>query len=205
MFGWIWRVEVWDRANCVQPEIWWQRILKLHDRCSYGGQCPVNTLHQTGKWEWNFVLHFWAWEWDWKLFHWTICWWHIWSVSQRRINPINCSVSCDKMVENCWLSFFRGAVKISLDMWIRITVVVRDGKITFTISGDDSTFPIDQGLADLLTSDVRYLLLWWVTIHNVNISLRCPLQIHCILGGFPLHLICRKLQTLTSLDAFANR
>lgn len=50
-------------------------------------------------------------------------------------------------------------MKISLDMWIRITVVVRDGKITFTISGDDSTFPIDQGLADLLTSDVRYLLL----------------------------------------------
>ena len=48
----------------------------------------------------------------------------------------------------------RGAAQIPLDLWIRITVVIRNGLVSFTISPEDDPFPIDQGSADLLSDNV---------------------------------------------------
>jgi len=48
----------------------------------------------------------------------------------------------------------RGAVQIALNLWIRITVVIRNGLATFTITPDDGNNPIDQSSAVLLSDAV---------------------------------------------------
>ena len=50
--------------------------------------------------------------------------------------------------------YLRGAVQIPLDLWIRITVVFRNGLVSFTITPEDDPFPIDQGSAVLQSDNV---------------------------------------------------